>query len=55
LAERITLLPKVSQAMIKKSSSFKSALTVYTQVVKTIASKDAVLVFFHIFEVESDF
>jgi hypothetical protein len=43
LAERIALLPKASQATIKKSSSYKSALTVYTQLVRTIASRDLVL------------
>ncbi len=43
LGERIALLPKASQTSIKKSSNYKSALTIQTQVVKAIASKDAVL------------
>ena len=43
LAERIALLPKASQATIKKSSNYKSALAVHSQIVKTIASRDAVL------------
>jgi hypothetical protein len=43
LAERIALLPKTSQSTIKKSSSFKSALSVHTQVVKSIASRDVIL------------
>ena len=43
LAERIALLPKASQATIKKSPNYKSALAVHSQVVKTIASRDAVL------------
>jgi hypothetical protein len=43
LAERIALLPRSSQATIKKSSSYKSALAAYTQAVRTIASRDNVL------------
>jgi hypothetical protein len=43
LGERIALLPKTSQATIKKLSSFKTAQTVHTQVVKAIASRDAIL------------
>lgn len=43
LVERIALLPKTSQATIKKLSSFKAAQTVHTQVIKTIASRDAIL------------
>jgi hypothetical protein len=43
LTERLALLPKASQATIKKSSNYKSALAVHTQVVKAIASIDAVL------------
>jgi hypothetical protein len=43
LVERLALLPKASQATIKRTSNYKSALAVHTQVVKTIASRDAVL------------
>lgn len=43
LAERIALLPKTSQTSIKKSSNYKSALSIQAQVVKAIASKDTVL------------
>jgi hypothetical protein len=43
LGERIALLPKTSQSTIKKLSSFKAALAVHTQVVKAIASRDAIL------------
>jgi hypothetical protein len=43
LAERIALLPKASQATIKKTPSFKSALLVHAQVVKAITSRDSIL------------
>jgi hypothetical protein len=43
LIERIALLPKASQSKIKKSSTYKLALAAYSQIAKTIASRDLVL------------